>query len=301
MDLNNIHTGKNISLNGHTILIGLMADPIRHSMSPTMHNNAFAKLGLNYAYLCFEIDNQKLPKAIDAIRTLDMRGSNISMPNKQKVIPYLDKLDESAELCQAVNTIVNNHGVLMGYTTDGIGFMQSLRDEGLDISGKKMVLTGAGGAGTPIAMQAAIDGVSELSLLNIADDKWPNAERNVKIINEKTGAHATLHRLEDQDDFKKELADCDIYVDATGVGMKPLEDMTLVEDPSWFHEDMIVYDTVYSPRETKLMKVARQAGVNHVFNGLGMMLEQGAAAFKLWTGQNMPVEYIRNLLFKEED
>ena len=301
MDLNNIHTGKNISLNGHTILIGLMADPIRHSMSPTMHNNAFAKLGLNYAYLCFEIDNQKLPKAIDAIRTLDMRGSNISMPNKQKVIPYLDKLDESAELCQAVNTIVNNHGVLMGYTTDGIGFMQSLRDEGLDISGKKMVLTGAGGAGTPIAMQAAIDGVSELSRFNIADDKWPNAERNVKIINEKTGAHATLHRLEDQDDFKKELADCDIYVDATGVGMKPLEDMTLVEDPSWFHEDMIVYDTVYSPRETKLMKVARQAGVNHVFNGLGMMLEQGAAAFKLWTGQNMPVEYIRNLLFKEED
>ncbi|MCQ5069105.1 shikimate dehydrogenase, partial [Faecalibacillus intestinalis] len=101
MDLNNIHTGKNISLNGHTILIGLMADPIRHSMSPTMHNNAFAKLGLNYAYLCFEIDNQKLPKAIDAIRTLDMRGSNISMPNKQKVIPYLDRLDESAELCQA--------------------------------------------------------------------------------------------------------------------------------------------------------------------------------------------------------
>ena len=301
MDLSNVHTGKNIPLNGHTILIGLMADPIRHSMSPTMHNNAFAKLGLNYAYLCFEIDNQKLPKAIDAIRTLDMRGSNISMPNKQKVIPYLDKLDESAELCQAVNTIVNNHGVLMGYTTDGIGFMQSLRDEGLDISGKKMVLTGAGGAGTPIAMQAAIDGVSELSLFNIADDKWPNAERNVKIINEKTGAHATLHRLEDQDDFKKELADCDIYVDATGVGMKPLEDMTLVEDPSWFHEDMIVYDTVYSPRETKLMKVARQAGVNHVFNGLGMMLEQGAAAFKLWTGQNMPVEYIRNLLFKEED
>lgn len=142
MDLNNIHTGKNISLNGHTILIGLMADPIRHSMSPTMHNNAFAKLGLNYAYLCFEIDNQKLPKAIDAIRTLDMRGSNISMPNKQKVIPYLDRLDESAELCQAVNTIVNDHGILTGYTTDGIGFMQSLKDEGLDITGQKMVLTG---------------------------------------------------------------------------------------------------------------------------------------------------------------
>ena len=301
MDLNNIHTGKNISLNGHTILIGLMADPIRHSMSPTMHNNAFAKLGLNYAYLCFEIDNQKLPKAIDDIRTLDMRGSNISMPNKQKVIPYLDRLDESAELCQAVNTIVNDHGILTGYTTDGIGFMQSLKDEGLDITGQKMVLTGAGGAGTPIAMQAAIEGVKEIALFNIDDDKWENAVRNVKIINEKTGAHATLHHLEDQADLKKELASCDIYVDATGVGMKPLEDMTLVEDPTWFHQDMIVYDTVYAPRETKLMQVAKQAGVDHVFNGLGMMLEQGAAAFKLWTGQDMPVEYIRNLLFKEED
>ena len=301
MDLNNIHTGKNISLNGHTILIGLMADPIRHSMSPTMHNNAFAKLGLNYAYLCFEIDNQKLPKAIDAIRTLDMRGSNISMPNKQKVIPYLDRLDESAELCQVVNTIVNDHGILTGYTTDGIGFMQSLKDEGLDITGQKMVLTGAGGAGTPIAMQAAIEGVKEIALFNIDDDKWENAVRNVKIINEKTGAHATLHHLEDQADLKKELASCDIYVDATGVGMKPLEDMTLVEDPTWFHQDMIVYDTVYAPRETKLMQVAKRAGVNHVFNGLGMMLEQGAAAFKLWTGQDMPVEYIRNLLFKEED
>lgn len=301
MDLNNIHTGKNISLNGHTILIGLMADPIRHSMSPTMHNNAFAKLGLNYAYLCFEIDNQKLPKAIDAIRTLDMRGSNISMPNKQKVIPYLDRLDESAKLCQAVNTIVNDHGILTGYTTDGIGFMQSLKDEGLDITGQKMVLTGAGGAGTPIAMQAAIEGVKEIALFNIDDDKWENAVRNVKIINEKTGAHATLHHLEDQADLKKELASCDIYVDATGVGMKPLEDMTLVEDPTWFHQDMIVYDTVYAPRETKLMQVAKQAGVDHVFNGLGMMLEQGAAAFKLWTGQDMPVEYIRNLLFKEED
>ena len=230
-----------------------------------------------------------------------MRGSNISMPNKQKVIPYLDRLDESAELCQAVNTIVNDHGILTGYTTDGIGFMQSLKDEGLDITGQKMVLTGAGGAGTPIAMQAAIEGVKEIALFNIDDDKWENAVRNVKIINEKTGAHATLHHLEDQADLKKELASCDIYVDATGVGMKPLEDMTLVEDPTWFHQDMIVYDTVYAPRETKLMQVAKQAGVDHVFNGLGMMLEQGAAAFKLWTGQDMPVEYIRNLLFKEED
>lgn len=288
-------------IDGHTLLIGLMAYPIRHSMSPTMHNNAFAKLGLNYAYLAFEIDNDKLEKAVDAIRTLDMRGSNVSMPNKQKIIPYLDKLDPVAKMAGAVNTVVNDNGVLTGYTTDGTGFMKSLADEGLDIRGKKMTLAGAGGAGTPIAIQAALDGVKEISIFNLDDAQWEQAEKNVEIINRETDCKATLHHLEDKEDFKKEIASSYIYCDATGVGMKPLEDMTLVEDPSWFHKDMIVFDTVYAPRETKLMKVAKEAGVDHVLNGLGMMLEQGAEAFKLWTGEDMPVDYIRELLFSEDN
>lgn len=288
-------------IDGHTLLIGLMAYPIRHSMSPTMHNNAFAKLGLNYAYLAFEIDNDKLEKAVDAIRTLDMRGSNVSMPNKQKIIPYLDKLDPAAKMAGAVNTVVNDNGVLTGYTTDGTGFMKSLADEGLDIRGKKMTLAGAGGAGTPIAIQAALDGVKEISIFNLDDAQWEQAEKNVEIINRETDYKATLHHLEDKEDFKKEIASSYIYCDATGVGMKPLENMTLVEDPSWFHKDMIVFDTVYAPRETKLMKVAKEAGVDHVLNGLGMMLEQGAEAFKLWTGEDMPVDYIRELLFSEDN
>ena len=288
-------------IDGHTLLIGLMAYPIRHSMSPTMHNNAFAKLGLNYAYLAFEIDNDKLEKAVDAIRTLDMRGSNVSMPNKQKIIPYLDKLDPAAKMAGAVNTVVNDNGVLTGYTTDGTGFMKSLADEGLDIRGKKMTLAGAGGAGTPIAIQAALDGVKEISIFNLDDAQWEQAEKNVEIINREPDCKATLHHLEDKEDFKKEIASSYIYCDATGVGMKPLENMTLVEDPSWFHKDMIVFDTVYAPRETKLMKVAKEAGVDHVLNGLGMMLEQGAEAFKLWTGEDMPVDYIRELLFSEDN
>lgn len=286
-------------IDGHTILIGLMATPIRHSMSPTMHNNVFAKLGLNYAYLAFEVGNDRLEKAIEAIRTLDMRGSNISMPNKQKVIPYLDQLDKSAQLCDAVNTIVNDDGKLTGYTTDGIGFMKSLTDEGLDIRGKKMTLVGAGGAGTPIAIQAALDGVKEIALFNRDDSQWAQAEKNVKTINQETDCHATLHHLENQTELKEAIAASDIYVDATGCGMKPLEDVAVVNDPSWFHQDMIVFDTVYAPRETKLMRIAKQGGVKHVFNGLGMMLEQGAAAFKLWTGKDMPVAYIRQLLFND--
>lgn len=287
-------------IDGHTILIGLMAYPIRHSMSPTMHNNAFAKLGLNYAYLAFEVTNETLPSAIESIRTLDMRGSNISMPNKQKVIPLLDKLDPAAKMVGAVNTIVNDGGVLTGYTTDGIGFMKALADEGLDIREHKMTLAGAGGAGTAIAVQAALDGVKEISIFNMHDATWANAERNVKLINEQTDCHATLHSLEDRDDFKREIQSSYIYTDSTGVGMKPLEDKTLVDDPSWFSSDQIVFDTVYAPRTTKLMKVARQAGLKHVYNGLGMMLEQGAAAFKLWTGEDMPVDYIHQILFSDD-
>jgi len=287
-------------IDGHTLLIGLMAYPIRHSMSPTMHNNAFAKLGLNYAYLAFEVGNDQLPAAIQAIRTLDMRGSNISMPNKQKVIPLLDKLDPAAEMIGAVNTVVNDKGILTGYTTDGLGFMKSLDDEGLNIRGQKMTLAGAGGAGTAIAVQAALDGVSDLSIFNRHDAEWDNAVRNVKLINERTNCRATLHALEDRDDFKAEIQDSAIYTDATGVGMKPLENETLVTDPTWFRKDQIVFDTVYAPRTTKLMKVAQAAGVTQVFNGLGMMLEQGAAAFKLWTGEEMPVDYIRHILFDED-
>ncbi|WP_069775838.1 shikimate dehydrogenase [Limosilactobacillus fermentum] len=289
-------------IDGHTLLIGLMAYPIRHSMSPTMHNNAFAKLGLNYAYLAFEIDNDKLEKAVDAIRTLDMRGSNISMPNKQKILPYLDKLSPASRMTGAVNTVVNDNGVLTGYTTDGTGFMKSLEDENLNIIGKKMTIAGAGGAGTPVAIQAALDGVAEIDIFNRdTDPQWEQAKKNVDIINKETDCKATLHPLTDQDVFKQSIASCDIYCDATSVGMGELADLSLVNDPSWFHKDMIVFDTVYAPRETKLMKIAKGAGVEHVFNGLGMMLEQGAEAFKLWTGQEMPVDYIRDLLFKDED
>ncbi|TPR23220.1 shikimate dehydrogenase [Apilactobacillus timberlakei] len=289
-------------IDGHTILIGLMAYPIRHSMSPTMHNNAFAKLGLNYAYLVFDIDGDQIKAGIDALRTLGMRGSNISMPNKQKVVPYLDKLDKTSQLTGSVNTIVNDDGTLTGYTTDGIGFMKALADENLDITGKKMVLSGAGGAGTPIAIQAALDGVQEISIFNRSNDsQWNNAKRNVSIINTETDCKAQLFDLNDQESFKNEIKSCDIYCDSTAVGMNPLQDETLVSDPSWFHEDMIVFDTVYSPRETKLMQVAKQANVKHVLNGLGMMIEQGAAAFKLWTGKEMPVDYIKKIVFDNKD
>ena len=145
-------------ITGHTELIGLMAYPIRHSSSPAMHNEAFAYLGLDYAYLAFEVDNSTLEDAIKGLRALKMVGSNVSMPNKTVVGQYLDKLSPAAELCGAVNTIVNENGVLTGHITDGIGFMQSLKDNDIDVIGKKMTIAGAGGAATAIEIQAALDG-----------------------------------------------------------------------------------------------------------------------------------------------
>lgn len=140
-------------LNGHTILIGLMATPIRHSLSPTMHNEAFAKLGLDYAYLAFEVGNNQLADGIQAIRALGMRGSNISMPNKQAVLSHLDKLSPAAEMVGAVNTIVNDDGVLTGHITDGTGFMRGLQQADVSIIGEKMTICGAGGAATAICIK----------------------------------------------------------------------------------------------------------------------------------------------------
>ena len=224
------------------------------------------------------------------------------MPNKQAILPLLDDLAPAAKLAGAVNTVVNDHGKLTGYTTDGIGFMQALAAENIDLRGEKMVLAGAGGAGTPIAIQAALDGVKDIVIVNRATDpQYHQALKNVKIINEQTNAHARFVPLADQAQFKAELADATIYCDATGVGMKPLADQSLITDPSWLREDLIVYDTVYAPRTTKLMTIAQAAGVRHVFDGLGMMLYQGAEAFQLWTGQAMPVQAIADLLFNEKD
>ena len=164
-----------------------------------------------------------------------------------------------------------------------------------------MTMTGAGGAATPIAVQSALDGAKEIRMFNIKDDKWAQAEKNVQTIEEKTACKVTLTELSDQEAFKNSIAESDIYCDATSIGMKPFEDKTLVSDPSWFHKDMVVFDTVYSPRTTKLMRIAQEAGVKHIYDGIGMMIDQGAASFKLWTGQEMPTDYIREIMFADDN
>ena len=282
-------------ITGHTELIGLMAYPIRHSSSPAMHNAAFAKLGLDYAYLAFEVDNDSLEGAVQGIRSLKLVGSNVSMPNKTVVHKYLDKLSPAAEMCGAVNTIVNEDGVLTGHITDGTGYMMSLKDNGVDVIGKKMTIVGAGGAATAIEIQAALDGVAEISIFNRKDEFWANAEETVRKINEKTNCKAQLFDLADLDKLKEEIASSYLFTNATGMGMKPLEGQTYIPDKSFLRPDLIVSDVVYYPRETELLRMAKEVGCK-TMNGRGMMLFQGAAAFKMWTGEDMPIEYMKEKL-----
>ena len=278
-----------------TILIGLMADPIRHSSSPTMHNEAYAKLGLNYVQMAFEVDNSNLKDAVNAIRTLGMRGSNISMPNKTEILQYLDELSPAAKLCGAVNTVVNDNGHLTGHNTDGLGFMAALKDNNIDVIGKKMTIVGAGGAATAIQIQAALDGVKEISIFNIIDASWERAITNAEKINNNTECTAHVYDLADLVKLKEEIADSYLFVNATGVGMKPLEGQTYIPDASYLRPDLIVVDVIYAPRETALLKMAKEVGCK-TMNGLGMMLFQGDAAVQLYTGKAMPIPYMKEIL-----
>lgn len=282
-------------ITGYTELIGLLAYPIRHSSSPAMHNEAFATLGLDYAYLAFEVDQDSLEDAITGLRALKLRGANVSMPNKTIVHKYLDKLSPAAELCGAVNTIVNDNGVLTGHITDGIGYMRSLKDNHIDVIGKKMTIVGAGGAATAIEIQAALDGVREISIFNAKDNFFENARETVRKINENTACKATLYDLADLDKLKEEMDDSYLFTNATSMGMKPLEGKTYIPSPSFFRPDLIVTDVVYYPRETEFLKMAKSAGCK-TMNGLGMMLFQGCAAFELWTGQTMPIDHMKEVL-----
>ena len=282
-------------ITGHTELIGLIATPIRHSSSPRMHNEAFAKLGLDYAYLAFEVGTEDLEDTIKGFRAMKVRGSNVSMPTKTVVHKYLDKLSDAAEMCGAVNTIVNDNGVLTGHITDGIGYMSGLKDAGIDIIGKKMTIVGAGGAATAIQVQAALDGVKEISIFNRKDAFYERAQKTVKDINEKTNCKATLYDLDDLDKLKEEIASSYIFTNATGMGMKPLEGQTYIPDKSFLRKDLIVTDVVYAPAETALLKMAKEVGCK-TLNGFPMMLFQGAAAFKLWTNQDMPIEHVKEVM-----
>ena len=284
-------------LSGTTTLLGLIGTPVEHSKSPAMYNHCFQKFGLDWAYLAFDIPQEKAGDAVQAIRTLGMRGANVTMPCKNAVIPYLDKLTPAAEAIQAVNTIVNENGTLVGHNTDGCGYTQNLRRSGVEVKGKKIVLLGGGGAASAIAIQAALEGAAEIAVFNLKDAFWPRVEKGLQAIAKAApGCAITLNDLQDREALHQAILRCDILSNATRVGMAPYEDQSNITDLSWLRPDLIVTDVVYAPPRTKMLREAQAAGCL-TCDGLGMLLCQGAEAFRLYSGREMPVEEIRALLY----
>lgn len=284
-------------ITGHTRLTGLLGSPVAHSISPMMHNEAFQQLGLDYVYLAFDVGTDKLETAVEGLRTLNVRGFNLTMPDKNLMCRLCDRLSPAAEIIGVVNTVVNDDGILTGYTTDGTGYMRAAKDAGHDLTGKKMTLLGAGGAATSILVQAALDGLSEISVFSIHDEFYPRAEKTVADLNERTDCKVRLYDFDNPSVLRREIADSAILTNGTSVGMSPNVDRSIITDPSVFHKDLVVSDVIYNPEETLLLKLAREAGCA-TFNGLYMLMYQGAEAFTLWTGKEMPIPVIKEKYFK---
>lgn len=284
-------------ISGRTGLLGLIGTPVGHSGSPAMYNYSFQKLDLDYAYLAFDIPIEKVADAIAAIKTFKMRGANVTMPCKSEVVKHMDELSPAARIIGAVNTIVNDDGKLTGHITDGEGFVRNMKENGVDVKGKKLTVLGAGGAATAIQVQSALDGAKEISIFNIKDAFFDRALETVKKIkSEVPNCVVNVYDLEDSAKLKEEVASSDILVNGTIVGMKPNDDVSPVKDSSIFRADLIVADAVYNPKETKLLKEAKAAGCKCI-GGQGMLLWQGAAAFKLYTGLEMPAKEVKELYF----
>mgnify|MGYP001623278074 FL=1 len=288
------------TITGKTRLTGLLGRPVEHSISPMMHNEAFAQLELPYAYLCFDIGEEELPSAVEALKVLGARGWNCTWPDKNKMAELCDHLSPAARIIGAVNTVVNDEGVLTGHITDGTGYMMAVKDAGYDVIGKKMTMLGTGGAATAIIVQAALDGVSELAVFCRKSRRF--YARTVEIVNrlnEQTACRVKLIASSgdyEEDRLREEIGTSYLLVNGTSVGMAPNVGQCLIKDPGVFHKNLVVSDIIYNPRMTRLLEMAKQAGCP-VFNGLYMLLYQGAEAFFLWTGKNMPIPVIKEKYF----
>lgn len=285
-------------ITGTTVLTGLLGSPVAHSLSPLMHNDSFQALGLDYAYLCFDVGTDRLKEAVDGLRVMGARGWNLTMPDKNLMCQLADRLSPASEISGAVNTVVNDNGILTGYTTDGIGYMRAAKEAGFDLPGKVMTLLGGGGAATAILVQAALDGMKEIRVFN---RKSPSFDRLLHIagqLNERTNCKVSVHPLEDATDLKVSIETSDILTNGTSLGMAPYSNACPIPDSSFLRPELIVSDVIYNPRQTKLLQMAQEIGCPW-FNGLYMLLFQGAAAFTLWTGEEMPITLIKQRYFSD--
>ena len=228
-----------------------------------------------------------------------VRGFNVTMPCKNAVAKYVDELSPAARIIGACNTVVNDNGRLIGYMTDGSGFVRNLKENGVEVEGKNIVVLGDGGAATAIQVECALEGAKSISIFNGNDPFLERARGTAeKLAKETPDCAVKVTCIDDQEALKADIAAADILINATSVGMKPHEDGTLITDTSVFRPDLVVADMVYNPVETRLMREAKEAGCRKVIGGEGMLLWQGTVAYNLYTGLEMPTaEYQK---FKKE-
>jgi len=278
-------------ISGKTRVCGIIGDPIEHTMSPAMHNAAFKKLDMDYRYLPFRVRMADLAEAIGGLRALNIRGLNVTIPHKTAVIPFLDKLDPSAERIDAVNTIVNDDGVLTGYNTDAAGFLQALLEEGIEPAGKSVVVLGAGGAAKGISFILAERGAHPV-ILNRHPGRAEELARRIARALQKEIKTLSLTEA----NLAAALAKADILINTTSVGMVPGVDETPVP-AKLLGPGLVVFDIVYNPVKTRLLREAAAAGARTI-DGLSMLVWQGVLAFEKWTGRKAPVDLMRETAVK---
>jgi shikimate dehydrogenase len=282
-----------MKITGKTKICGLIGDPVEHTMSPPMHNAAFTRLGLDYAYLPFHVRPEDLYGAVAGLKALNVTGFNVTIPHKVAVIPLLDELDPLAEKIGAVNTVVNDNGVLKGYNTDASGFLQALLERDIEPRGKNIVLLGAGGAARAIAYILA-ERKARLTILNRREElDW--AENIAGNIKADLALDVEVYELL-PGHLEKSISSADILVNATSVGMSPNRKTSLVP-PDILKSELIVTDIVYNPVRTRLLKEAESAGAVTV-PGIDMLIWQGALAFEKWTGRKAPFDLMKEVVLE---
>jgi len=282
---------SNSIISGRTRLCGVIGNPIEHTMSPAMHNAAFAQMGLDYVYVTFKVKKEGLGRAIDGMRGLNIRGLSVTIPHKVAVIPLLDKLDLLAEKIGAVNTIINDDGVLTGCNTDAGGFLQALLARGIEPKGKKIVILGAGGASRAISF-ILVERGAHLAILN---RRLERAEALAGRLSSFFSREVKTMELVEAN-LNGALLEADILVNTTSVGMTPNINETPVP-AKLLKAGLIVFDIVYNPIKTRLLKEAKEADAETI-SGVDMFVWQGVLAFERWTGQKAPLDLMKREVIK---
>jgi shikimate dehydrogenase len=279
-------------ITGKTQIYGLIGYPVEHTFSPLMHNAAFESLNINAVYLPFGVKPKDLKSVICCMKSLGVHGINVTIPHKEKVLRYLDELDKEASLIGAVNTIVNKNNRFKGFNTDGMGFVSSLEKEfGILPRGKRFFIIGAGGASRAISFSLAINGARRIVFIDDVEEK---AIRLASSLSRKTSCEAIAIR-KDKNAICELLLNSEVLINATPCGMKTTDPKVI--DPKFLRKDLFVYDIIYNPSMTKLLKDAKNKGAR-ISNGVGMLLNQGAISFSLWTGKKAPLRVMKEALEK---